>query len=308
MGVLEMDELTRFYGNVLGVNDISLDLEPGAYGLLGPNGSGKSTLIHLIMGQLRPSRGTVRVFGSDPLAEPAVLKRIGLSPEGPLTISGVSGFDFVVYLIEQYGFSRKEAEERAERALERVAMEDYMHDAISTYSRGMRQRIKLAQSFAHRPDLLLLDEPFTGLDPVGRHSMMTFLQNWIDEGRSLIFASHVLEEVEGVTDEFLLICKGRLLASGHPSEIRRLLTDVPVEVTLKAVDPRGLGRELADADHITEMRFPGDGTLTVSTNSPLQLYQTLPELIEQKGVDIRELSGAEDSLESLFEHLLERNR
>ena len=204
--IVELRNVTRLYGMVIGVNDITLTLPSGAYGLLGPNGAGKTTLLNLMTGQLSPTLGTVRMLGHSPRNNAKYLSRIGYLPGIEGLYANVSAIQWVSYLVELQGFRRNEARTIAERALERVGMTEHMHRNIADYSRGMRQRTRLAQAIAHRPELLILDEPFNGLDPIARHQMAELLRGWIAEGHSLILASHVLHEIESVTRSFLLIC------------------------------------------------------------------------------------------------------
>ena len=234
--MIQLEAVTKLYGTVIGVNEISLTLEPGNYGLLGPNGSGKTTLINLLMGQLRPTIGSVRVFGIDPSRRDRVLRRVGLCPASDLLIPNVSALDWVSYQVEMYGFSRADASQKATEALTVVGMAHAMHRVIGSYSLGMRQRTKLAQAIAHEPDLVILDEPFNGLDPIGRHEMTQLLKEWHGRGRSILLASHVLHEIEAIRPSFLLISGGRLLASGSPGEVRRLLVDLPNDCLLYTSD------------------------------------------------------------------------
>lgn len=194
--MIEFDHVTRLYGSVLGVNDICLSLPTGAYGLLGPNGAGKSTLLNLLIGQLHPTCGSVRVLGQNPRNNPDLMRRIGFCPSFEGMYAGVGGLDWVSFLLRMQGFSRQESQRRALQCMELVGMTEGMRRPISSYSRGMRQRTKLAQALAHDPELLILDEPLSGLDPVGRSQMSDLLRDWIGMGRSLIIASHVLHEIE----------------------------------------------------------------------------------------------------------------
>jgi len=308
MTMIELDGVTRLYGNVIGVNDIHLSLSSGAYGLLGPNGSGKSTLIHLLTGQIRPTQGTVRVFDRNPRSEPQVLRRIGVCPERDLRVPEVTGHSWVTYLVEQYGYSGTDARDRAENALNLVGMEEDMHRPIGTYSNGMRQRTNIAQALVHDPDLLILDEPFNGLDPVGRHRITDYLKSWIEEGKSLLFASHVLEEVEALTTSFLLICNGRLLASGTAEEVRKMLVDIPHEIRIACSEPQVLQKFLLGLDGVSGLRDDGDEAFVVSTSSPLEIYEALPAFVSEHGVDIRELHAPDENLQALFDHLMARHR
>lgn len=306
--MIELSEVTKLYGTVIGVNDITLSLPRGAHGLLGPNGAGKTTFLNLITGQLRPTMGSLTVFGQQPDRGSLVHERIGVCPGDEAFYGNVSGFDWVRFLLELHGLAQSDAAGRAADTLALVGMKDAMHRSIGSYSRGMRQRTKLAQAFAHDPELLILDEPFSGLDPVGRHAVTDLLRNWVAEGRNLILASHILHEVEAVTPSFVLICGGRLLASGRANEIQELLVDLPNEIRIRCNDPRGLGRRLIAAKSVTSVEVSGSDCLTVSTPSPLTLYDQLPGWVEENGLQIYELQSATDTLQSLFDSLMRVHR
>jgi len=307
--MIELRHATKLYGSVIGVNDVSVRLEAGAFGLLGPNGSGKTTLLHLITGQLTPTLGSVEVFDRDPWNDPEVLRRIGFCPAADVPYTDVGALEWVAHLMRLHGYSRGEARRRAEAALDRVGIADAMRRAMGTYSRGMRQRAKLAQAFAHDPELLILDEPFNGLDPIGRHDMTVRIREWIAAGKCLVIASHVLHEVEAVADSFLLICGGRLLASGVAEEVRALLADLPHEIRIRCDDPRALARRIIDASVADGVRFEEEGAvLVVATRSPLALYESLPAWQEEGQFGLREVRSPDDSLQNLFDSLLRIHR
>ncbi len=307
--MIEFTNVTKLYGSVIGVNDITLTLEPGAYGLLGPNGSGKTTFINLILGQLRPTIGRVSVFGKNAWQSETMLRRIGICPALDVFYPNVSAFEWVRYMVELYGINRSEAADRAVAALSRVGMREPMHRKLGTYSLGMRQRTKLAQAFAHEPELLILDEPFNGLDPIGRHEMTEVLREWNKKGRSLLLASHILHEVEAISPSFLLICGGRLLASGSPDEVYSLLADIPNEIRIRCDRPSELARRLLESGEVTSIQLDTSRReLTVATNSPLSIYQQLPSWIEGAGLRIDELQSPDDSLQSLFNSLMQIHR
>ncbi|MEC8410437.1 MAG: ABC transporter ATP-binding protein, partial [Planctomycetota bacterium] len=276
--MIQLEAVTKLYGTVIGVNEISLTLEPGNYGLLGPNGSGKTTLINLLMGQLRPTIGSVRVFGIDPSRRDRVLRRVGLCPASDLLIPNVSALDWVSYQVEMYGFSRADALQKATEALTVVGMAHAMHRVIGSYSLGMRQRTKLAQAIAHEPDLVILDEPFNGLDPIGRHEMTQLLKEWHGRGRSILLASHVLHEIEAIRPSFLLISGGRLLASGSPGEVRRLLVDLPNEIELELDQPRKAASLICEYMEIDTVRIIADDRMMIVTRQPQSLFDFLPRL------------------------------
>lgn len=312
MSMIEFESVTKLYGRVLGVNDICLRLEPGAYGLLGPNGAGKSTLLNLLIGQLLPTRGTVQVLGMNPRNNPALMQRIGFCPGFEGMYSGTAGLEWVTFLLRMQGFAPGRARRRAEECMELVGMTEGMHRPISDYSRGMRQRTKLAQAIAHDPELLILDEPLSGLDPIGRADMTELLRGWIDMGRSVIMASHVLHEIEAVTDSFLLISGGRLMASGTAHEVHELLFDVPMEVHVRSNESRRLAAMLLESEMADVTRIgltdSGEEELVFSTRHGGRLHGALRKWIEEDGIRVYEMRTADDSLQSLFNSLMKIHR
>lgn len=306
--LLQTRNLTRLYGTVIGVNDISLTLPTGAYGLLGPNGAGKTTLLNLMTGQLRATLGSIRLLGQQPRNNPRYLSQIGYLPGSEGMYSHVGALEWVTYLTRLHGFSKQEASERARRALERVRMSDHMHRQIATFSRGMRQRTRLAQAIAHEPRLLILDEPFNGLDPIARHEMTQFLRQWTADGRSLILASHVLHEIESITRSFLLICGGRLLASGAADDIQEMLADLPSDVRLRTDAPAKLATGLIQAQLVDSVRLEGSFTLIVTTRAPLKLYEYLADSTAEQNVVVNEVHSADESLQDVFNSLMRIHR
>ncbi len=305
--MIELKNVTKLYGNVIGVNDISLTMEPGAYGLLGPNGSGKSTLLNLIMGQLKPTLGSIKVFGGGPENNNALYRRLGYCPSSEGMYTGVTGFEWVRYLQRLQGMSQRDADQAAEKALELVGMREGMHRMLSTYSRGMRQRTKMAQAIAHEPDFLILDEPFNGLDPIGRHEMTMALRTWIEQGKSVLLASHVLHEVESITRSFLLICGGRLLASGTAEEVHKMLVDLPNDLTMRTNKPDRLAQLIAKHQMASSFSVEAD-RLVISTRHPGQLLAELPGWIAEEEISIDEVRSADESLQELFNSLLKIHR
>ena len=307
--MIELKNVSKLYGNVIGVNDITVELPSGAYGLVGPNGSGKTTFINLLTGQLHPTLGRVRVFGDNPWTRRRILRRIGLCPATDVLYPNVSGLDWVRYQVRLHGFSRAESEQLAVEALDNVSMTEDMNRAMGTYSLGMRQRTKIAQAIAHQPELLILDEPYNGLDPVGRYQMTELLRGWAVEGRSLLFASHVLHEIEAITSSFLLIHGGRLLASGTAAEIESILADTPQEVTLLGKDVGRLVQRLADVSWVDAMVLTGDRReLRLALRDPTKLYERLAAWIDEDQLQIDQLQAANGELTSLFESLLRHHR
>lgn len=315
--MIELRNITKLYGTVIGVNDISASLAPGAYGLVGPNGSGKTTLLSLITGQLRPTMGSIRVFGEAPWNRDALLRTIGLCPAVDVLFSNVSALDWVRYLVELHGFGRREARRRAEQALDQVGMTAHMKRMIGTYSLGMRQRTKLAQAFAHDPELLILDEPFNGLDPIGRFQMTSVLRAWIRAGRSLILASHILHEVEAISPSFLLIRGGRLLASGPAEEVHTMVdtkTEAPVAdvasaIRIRCSDPRLLARKLVESGLIESISFVDNRQVVLlATCQPNVVFERLPHWLDELNIRVDEMQSPDESLENLFSSLMRMHR
>ncbi len=301
--LLECRSLTKLYGVIIGVNTLSLELEPGVHGLLGPNGAGKSTLIKLITGQLRPTEGSIRVFGEDPWNNASVAKRVGYCPEHDAFWRFLTAHQFVKTLAGISGMSARDAADAAERTLVRVGAKEYLHKPISTFSKGMRQRTKLAQALVHDPDLLILDEPLSGTDPVGRHELMDIIQDVGQEGKSVIVSSHVMHEVQAMTDRFLLIYGGRVLAAGDVLEIRRLMYEIPHRIRIVCNAPRQLASHLAGLESVDGVQIEGE-ELSVTTREPRDLFALLPSLTAKTGVTIREMGSDDESLDAIFEYLV----
>lgn len=310
--LLELDQVTKLYGTVIGVNDFSMTLEPGAYGLLGPNGAGKSTLLNLLMGQLVPTRGTLKVLGETPRNNRHLMRRLGFCPGFEGMYARSNAIDWVILCARLQGLSPARAKQRAEECLDLVGMTNHMTRPIAAYSRGMRQRTKLAQAIVHEPSFLILDEPFSGLDPIGRSEMTNVLREWVGQGNSLIIASHVLHEIEALTDRFLLICGGRLLASGTAAEVNELLSDTPSELSIDCEDAHQLGGLLVQKQLVNSMRIenlPRVGQrLHLQTATSGQLAAELPGLIHQNQLAVFQVSSSDDSLQNLFNSLMKIHR
>lgn len=307
--MIQLNHVSKLYGSVIGSNDLTIDLRSGAYGLVGPNGAGKTTLINLLIGQLRPTIGSVTVFGLDPWKRRDVLRRIGLCPATDVLYPNVSALEWVQYQVRLHGFTRADSRRLALESLELVGMTESMNRQMGTYSLGMRQRTKIAQAIAHQPDLLILDEPYNGLDPVGRYQMTELLKVWADEGKSMLFASHVLHEIEAITASFLLIYSGRLLASGEASEIERILADSPQEVEIQGIDAPKLIHRLAEQSWVDGLQLSDNRTrLRVSIRDPKRLYAQLATWIREDELSIDRLQSSTGDLTAIFDTLLHHHR
>lgn len=307
--MITLENVSKFYRTIVGANDLTIELTAGAYGVVGPNGAGKTTLINLLTGQLQPTIGRLEVFGVDPWHDRDVLRRIGLCPATDVLYPNVSALEWVQYQVRLHGFSRQRSRQLALDSLALAGMTENMHRPMGSYSLGMRQRTKIAQAIAHQPDLLILDEPYNGLDPVGRHQMTDLLKGWIAAGKSLLFASHVLHEIEAITSSFLLIYRGRLLASGKASEIELLLADTPQEVEIHGADVARLIPRLADQPWVNGIQLLEDRTqLHIALRDPRRLYEHLATWIREDQLQIDRLLSAEGNLSAIFDSLLRHHR
>ncbi|HEY7412370.1 MAG TPA: ABC transporter ATP-binding protein [Vicinamibacteria bacterium] len=304
-GGIEFVRASRWYGQVIALNDVTVRLGPGVTGLLGPNGAGKSTFLKLAAGQLRPSQGEVRLLGEPAWGTPALFHRVGLCPEPDAFWEGLTGLDFLLTLLRLTGFDEAECRTRAEDALRLVALVEARDRKVGGYSKGMRQRLKMAQALAHDPEVLLLDEPLTGMDPVNRRRMVDLVKQLGRQGRTVLVSSHILHEVEAMTRTVLLIHQGRILAEGDVREIRDLLDEHPHTVALRAREPRRLAAALVGAGHVLSLSFGAEGEwLTVQTAKPDELYQALMQAALDTGVS--EMYSPDEDLESVFRYLVHR--
>ena len=305
--MIVLEHATKLYGTVIGVNDLTVELGTGAHGLLGPNGAGKTTLLGLITGQLRPTMGRVTIFGERPFGNPRVLARIGYCPAADLLERRATPREWVAYLVRLAGCDARAAGRAAATALDRVGLGEAADRPLVTLSKGMRQRTKLAGAIAHDPDLLVLDEPFVGLDPVARHDLVTLVRNWATS-RSLLVASHLLHEIEALDAGLAVILGGRLVASGDVGEIQSLVDCLPAEIRLEADQPRRLA-EIACASGLADgLRFEGPAGLTIGTREPRRLAATLAEAAASEGIAIITLSAGDRSLEGVFDRLVQLHR
>ena len=301
--LLTARSLTKLYGVVIGVNDVTLDLEPGVIGLLGPNGAGKSTLLKLITGQLMPTEGGLEVLGEQPWNNPGIFRRVGLCPEQDAFYDNLSALEFVTALGRLSGLDSVTS--KAVRALERVGAAEFMHRPISEYSKGMRQRTKIAQAIVHDPELLIFDEPLTGTDPIGRREIMDLIIGLGAEGKSIFVSSHVLHEVQAMTDEFVLVYGGRILASGHIREIRSLMNEFPHRITIRCDDGQALAHHIVRELPIEGVELSTNREeVAVLTHDPENFYAGFGGVVLSSGVRVRELVSADDSLEAVFNYLI----
>ncbi|MDX6375075.1 MAG: type transport system ATP-binding protein [Nocardioidaceae bacterium] len=302
MSQIRIDHVSRWYRNVVAVNDVSMTIGPGVTGLLGPNGAGKTTLIAMMSGFLAPSTGTVTLDGEPLWRNEEVYRKIGLVPEREALFDYLTGRQFVVAMAELHGLADPGA--AAQRAIAQIEMTDAQDRAIATYSKGMRQRIKMASSLVHDPAVLLLDEPFNGMDPRQRIHLMELLRTMGAEGRTVLFSSHILEEVEQVARQIEVVVSGRHAASGDFGAIRRLMTDRPNRFVLRTADDRLMASALLRDASVRGARLRSEGGIEVEASDFGRFSEVLPRLAREHDVRLHEVTPTDESLESVFSYLV----
>ncbi|MDX9972966.1 MAG: ABC transporter ATP-binding protein [FCB group bacterium] len=303
--VIEATDLSKWFGEVVAVNNLQVSIGPGVTGLLGPNGAGKTTFIKLALGIYRPSRGNIRLFGEAPRNNLPLLRRIAYCPESDTFHEGATGYEFVYWLARYSGLTARAARAGSLECIEQVGMTARMHDPIGAYSRGMRQRIKIAQALVSKPDLLFLDEPLAGLDPRGREQMYSLVRAIGDEGRTVIMSSHILYEIERVTSKVVLLHNGAILADGRVRDIREMIDEHAHAVTVECGDPRELAEHFVADEATLAVNFEGR-TLTIQTRDPNGFYHKLNALILAGEIEVTAFHCPDDNLQSVFHYLLEK--
>ena len=305
--IIELGSLSKWYGEVIGLNDVTASIGHGITGLVGPNGAGKSTLMGLAMGQLRPSKGSIRVLGKSVWNNPSVLSKIGYCPEGDPFWSNLTGRRFVSVLARISGMSGSAMREAVGKTIELTGMTENADRAIKGYSKGMRQRIKIAQALVHNPRLLILDEPFTGADPIGRHDLGQLFRKLTDGGVDILISSHVLHEVEALTKQILMIDHGRIVAQGDIQAVRRAMHERPHALRVRVEHPRRLAAKLVGLDAVSGISITAPDGLMIETPTPEQVYEQLCGLILDEDVQVREIAAADEDLEAVFGYLTQRS-
>jgi ABC-2 type transport system ATP-binding protein len=304
--VIAADHLSKWYGQVIGLNDITLAVPPGITGLLGPNGAGKSTFMKLVTGQLKPSKGTITVLGQPIWNNPSLYARLGFCPEQDAFYERMTGLEWVTALVSLNGVGETAAKDMSARAMETVGLSDAAGKKIGAYSKGMRQRVKLAQALAHDPDVLILDEPLSGMDPLVRRRTIRLIKEWGRSGKSVLVSSHILHEIESMTSNILLINQGRILAEGNVHQIRDLIDEHPHTVFIKAENTRQLAREFLTDDQVLSLRFE-DGGVVVQTARPDAFYARLTDLAASGELGtIDEVTSPDDNLQAVFQYLVKQ--
>ncbi|MEO7733386.1 MAG: ABC transporter ATP-binding protein [Kofleriaceae bacterium] len=301
-GVVVADHCSKWYGQVLGVSDVTWRLGGGVVGLLGPNGAGKSTLIKMIGGLLRPSRGSLTVYGQDPFDDVAVRRRIGYAPEHENTWDELTALELVTAMARLAGVASAQADRAAKDALAHMGMSDAMHRRVRGFSKGMRQRTKLATALAHDPDFLLLDEPLTGVDPVARADIIERIKQLGAAGKTIVVSSHVLYEIEALTSDILVIYRGQVLAEGNVYEIRKLIDRHPHRIRIECDQPRTIAAAMAREDHVAKLSVERSAVL-IETLDPDRCYEQLASTVLAEHLTVTALSSPDNNLGAVFEYL-----
>jgi len=303
--VFEGRTVSKWYGQVIAVNNVTFTIGQGVIGLLGPNGAGKSTLMKLLTGQLRPSQGEVTLFGGRIWNNYPLFHRIGFCPEQDSFYERMTGAEFLSAMLQMHGFPNGEVAGRVDAALATVNLAPARDKKIAAYSKGMRQRIKMAQAIAHDPEVLVLDEPLAGMDPVGRRETIQLVRQWGREGKCVIVSSHILHEVEAMTPTILLMHNGQVLAEGDVHQIRDLIDKHPHTIYIRCSAPRRLAEALVAFPDVESVRFNAEGDgLTVESRKPDEFYQRLPELMIGHEVELDEITSPDDNLQAVFSYLV----
>ena len=300
-----LHDVSKFYGEVLGVNRVSLNLEPGLTGLVGPNGSGKSTLMHLLTGLLQPTQGTVSVLGVTPDQPEILFRDVGYCTQYDSFPSGATGLGFLRHTMALRGFDRTDGDQRSWEVIEQVGLTDAARRKIAGYSKGMRQRIKLAQALCHRPRVMVLDEPLNGLDPIGRAETIKLFRELADEGRYVIVSSHILHEVDLISDNVIMIHGGTVVAEGSIRAVREEITSQPIQVLIRCDRPHEVAVRAFGLDHVVEARIVDDDKgVLIRTRHPEDFFDALTAIILETGVVVETVTPADETVDAVYDYLI----
>lgn len=298
------DNVSKFYGDVLGVNRVNLSIPPGITSLVGPNGSGKTTLMNLMTGLIRPTRGSIRILDLTPDQPEQLFHLVGYCSQFDSSPKGLTGYQFVYSYLRLYGFDRAKSEELTWRAIDRVGLREAAHRKVAGYSKGMRQRIRFAQSLAHNPRVLVLDEPLNGLDPLVRAETIALFRSLAKDGCHVILSSHVLHEVDIISDQVILLSGGYVAAEGNIQGVRSEIEDHPMQILIRCDRPSALAARLFTEDHIVEIRIHKDRHgLLAKTSDPDRFY-LLMNHIALDGFSVESVAPFDDDVHSVYEYLI----
>jgi ABC-2 type transport system ATP-binding protein len=299
------DDVSRFYDDVLGINRVTLSIPPGITSLVGPNGSGKTTLMNLVAGLIRPTKGWINVCGIAPDDPERLFRTLGFCTQIDAFPRGMTGYDFLYSFLCLHGFTHEESHQRTVAAIQMVHLEDAAGRKVGAYSKGMRQRIKLAQAVSHDPTVLVLDEPLNGLDPMARAETIALFREWGEQGRHVIVSSHILHEVDKISDQVILLSHGYVVAEGEIQSVRSEVKDQPMQVLIQCDQPGRLASRLFQQDHMVEAKIlQNAGGVLVRTRDADRLYLLLNRLVVEEGIDIESVAPADDDVNSVYQYLI----
>jgi ABC-2 type transport system ATP-binding protein len=303
--LITFSNVSRFYGEVLGINKVSLGIPPGITSLVGPNGSGKTTLMNLMTGLIHPTQGEISVLGISPQNPEKLCRIVGYCAQFDAFPKGITGYQFIYSFLRMYGFSNQECEKRALSSIQLVALTDAMNRPVAAYSKGMRQRIKLAQAIAHDPTVIILDEPLNGLDPLARAEAIALFRQWGDAGRHVLVSSHILHEVDKISDQVILLSHGYVVAEGQIQGVRSEVKEQPMQILVRCDRPNMLASRLFAQDHVVEAKVAGDGKgLLLRTKDADGFYLLLNRVVLESGLEVESVAPADDDVNSVYQYLI----
>lgn len=306
--MIVFEDVSKFYGEVLGVNRVNLQIAPGITSLVGPNGSGKTTLMNLMTGLLRPTRGRINVLGIPPGDPETMFRNVGYCSQFDSFPRGATAREFIDFYLRVHGYTKSETEQLTHQALERVSMLEAADRKISAFSKGMRQRVRLAQSIAHNPSVLVLDEPLNGLDPMARAEIIRLFRQLADAGMFLVISSHILHEVDMMSDSVVLIQNGYIVAEGEVHGVRDEIAEIsehPIQILIRCDRPQVLAARLFEHEHTVEARIHTDGKgLFVKSRRPDEFYLLLNKVITEQKLEVESVAPVDDDLNAVYQYLI----
>lgn len=303
--LITFSNVSRFYGEVLGINKVSLAIPPGITSLVGPNGSGKTTLMNLMTGLIRPTQGDIRVLGIPPSHPEELCRMVGYCTQFDAFPKGLTGYQFLYSFLRIFGMSHSECDQRTLAALQLAGLSEAANRHVAAYSKGMRQRIKLAQAIAHDPQVVVLDEPLNGLDPMARAEAIALFRQWGEKGRYVIVSSHILHEVDRISDQVILLSHGYVVAEGQIQGVRSEVKDQPMQILVRCDRPSVLAARLFQQDHVVEAKIHADGKgLLLRTKDADSFYLLLNRVILDSGLEVESVAPADDDVNSVYQYLI----
>ena len=300
-----LDNVSRFYGEVLGINRVTLSIKPGITSLVGPNGAGKTTLMNLITGLIRPSRGKISILGVSPSEPHKLFSLLGYATQFDAFPKGLSGYQFIYSFLKLSGYKSSQCKNMTESVIEQVGLSDVANRKVAGYSKGMRQRIRLAQAIAHDPRVIVLDEPLNGLDPLVRAETIALFRRYADEGRHVIVSSHVMHEVDMISDEVVFISGGYVIAEGQIQNVRNeIKQDRPLQMLVRCKQPANLASRVFEQDSIVEARLLPEGDAVLVKTRDVDKFCKLLNLLALDGIDIESMAPIDDDASSVYEYLI----